>query len=98
MGTKRQKEIYPSKEKKGMKIFGNVNYLDYLYNIIKQQLNNRTMKNETLYYISSIGLILYYALFIGLIIFSPTKLTDNALALAIVINVTLLIPFLTNKN
>ena len=24
-----------------MKIFGNVNYLDYLYNIIKQQINNQ---------------------------------------------------------
>ena len=41
MGAKGQKEIYPSKEKKGMKIFCNVNYLDYLYNIIKQQINNQ---------------------------------------------------------
>lgn len=56
------------------------------------------MKNQTLYYISAIGLILYYGLFITLIVFNPSKLTNNALALAIVINVTLLIPFLTNKK
>lgn len=54
------------------------------------------MKNQILYYISAIGLILWYAMLLGLIVFKPSSLTDNALALALVIHVTLLIPFLLN--